>query len=180
MTFRPPIFLTLPQILAQPPKPLLNALISAPSFQSPSHSLKVIFAQPPAPFSGLSSILPPSGSRIDISGVYAEFKNAILALSDRLSEDKWFLGSRLVRSFLTRRRSLIGPQQANSVGCPPICICAFYPLIPTPHPARSHPAPKSCSMAPPCPPRHPAVFHCPLEYFLGVMQDHEHVYIPKR
>jgi len=78
--------------LAQPPKPLLSKLIS-PSFHSHAHSLNVIFAQPLAPFTGLSSILPPSGTKVDISGVYAEYKNAVIALSDRLGEDRWFLGS---------------------------------------------------------------------------------------
>ncbi|KAF9651470.1 hypothetical protein BDM02DRAFT_3154285 [Thelephora ganbajun] len=85
--------LTPSQTLAQPPKPLLSRLISPPSFQPPTHSLSIIFAQPPAPFSGLSSILPPSGTQVDVSGVYAEYKNATIALSDRLEEDKWFLGS---------------------------------------------------------------------------------------
>lgn len=33
---------------------------------------------------------------MDVSSVYAEYKNAIVALSDRLGEDKWFLGSRFV------------------------------------------------------------------------------------
>jgi len=86
--------LTLPQILAQPPKPLLSKLISPPSFRPPTHSLGVIFSQPFAPFSGLSSILPPSGIQVDVPGVYAEYKNAVKALSERLGEDKWFLGSR--------------------------------------------------------------------------------------
>lgn len=87
--------LTTLQILAQPPKPLLSKLTS-PSFQTPAHSLSALFAQPLAPFSGLSSILPPSGTQVDVSGVYAEYKNAVVALSDRLGEDRWFLGSRLV------------------------------------------------------------------------------------
>ena len=85
--------LTPPQILAEPPMPLLRKLTSPPSFQSPARSLSIIFAQPPAPFSGLSSILPPSGTQVDVSGVFAEYKNAIMALSDRLGEDRWFLGS---------------------------------------------------------------------------------------
>jgi len=80
-------------ILAEPQKPLLSKLTSPPSFQSSTHSLNVIFAQPLAPFSGLNSILPPSGTQVDVSGVFAEYKNAIQALSDRLGEDKWFLGS---------------------------------------------------------------------------------------
>lgn len=87
--------LTPSQILAQPPKSLFSKLTSPPSFQPSTHSLSVIFAQPPAPFSGLSSILPPSGIQVDVSGVYAEYKDAVKALSERLEEDKWFLGSRL-------------------------------------------------------------------------------------
>jgi metaxin len=92
----PQYVLTPPQILAEPPKSLLSKLTSPPSFQSPTHPLGVIFAQPLAPFSGLSSIIPPSGTQVDVSGVFAEYKNAVLALSDRLGEDKWFLESRLV------------------------------------------------------------------------------------
>jgi len=80
-------------ILAEPPKSLLNKLTSPPSSQSPTHSLSVIFAQPLAPFSGLSSILPPSGTQVDASGVFAEYRDAVVALSDRLGEDRWFLGS---------------------------------------------------------------------------------------
>ena len=88
--------LTPPQILAQPLKSLFSKLTSPPSYNSPIHSLSVIFAQPPAPFSGLSSILPPSGIQVDISSVHAEYRDAVKALSERLGEDKWFLGSRSV------------------------------------------------------------------------------------
>lgn len=82
--------------MAQPPKPLLSKLASPASFQPSIHSLNVVFAQPPAPFSGLSSILPPSGTQVNVSGVYSEYKNAVQAISDRLAEDRWFLGSRSV------------------------------------------------------------------------------------
>ena len=71
-------------------------LTSPPSFHPPTNSLNVIFAQPLAPFSGLSSILPPSGNQVDVSGVYTEYKTAVMALSERLGEDKWFLGSKWV------------------------------------------------------------------------------------
>ena len=97
----PQCVLTPPQILAKPPKPLLDKLTSPPSFQSPTHSLSVIFAQPLAPFSGLSSILPPSGTQVDASGVFAEYRDAVVALSNRLGEDRWFLGSRSVPISLT-------------------------------------------------------------------------------
>jgi len=85
--------LTPSQIFAQPPKSLLSKLIS-PSLHPHTHSLSIIFAQPPAPLTGLSSVLPPSGTQVDVSGVYAEYKSAVMALSDRLGDDKWFLGSR--------------------------------------------------------------------------------------
>jgi len=94
----PQYVLTPPQILAEPPKPLLNKFTS---FQLPTHSLSVIFAQPLAPFSGLSSILPPSGTQVDVSGVFTEYKNAVMALSDRLGEERWFLGSRSAPLSLT-------------------------------------------------------------------------------
>ena len=93
--------LTPPQILVQPPESLFSKLASLPSFQLPTHSLNTLFAQPPAPVSGLSSILPPFGTQVDVSGVFTEYKNAIVALSDRLGEDRWFLGSRSVSFSLT-------------------------------------------------------------------------------
>ena len=81
-------FGTTPEVLAQ--KTHLP-----PSFLPSIHSLSVIFAQPPAPSSGLSSILSPSRIQVDVSGVFAECWDAAKAL-ERPWEDRWFLRSRSV------------------------------------------------------------------------------------
>ena len=123
--------LTLSQILAQPPRPLLSKLTSPPSFRPPTHPLSVIFAQPLAPFSGLSSILPPSGIQVDVPGVYAEYKNAVKALSERLGEDKWFLGSRSVSLSSAFAYDLIG-STASPQRWTPSCLHIYTPFFP-PH-----------------------------------------------
>lgn len=48
---------------------------------------------PPPPLTGLSSLLPAYGSRIDPGIVEERYKEAISSLSERLGTDKWFLGS---------------------------------------------------------------------------------------
>src|SRR5258708_32277932 len=45
---------------------------------------------------GLSSLVPPFGTRIPHQLVIAKYREAITALSYRLGQDKWFLGSRWV------------------------------------------------------------------------------------
>jgi len=120
------------QILAQPPKPLLSKFTSPPSFRPPTRSLSVIFAQPFAPFSGLSSILPPSGIQVDVPGVYTEYKNAVKALSERLGEDRWFLGSRSVSSPFTFFGHNLTDSTANLQRWTPSCLHTYTPFSP-PH-----------------------------------------------
>jgi len=45
---------------------------------------------------GLSSLIPPFGTRIPRKLVIEKYREAIIALSYRLGQDKWFLGSRWV------------------------------------------------------------------------------------
>lgn len=51
---------------------------------------------PPAPLTGISSLLPSYGSHIDRAAVELQYCEAIASLSDRLGTDKWFLGSACV------------------------------------------------------------------------------------
>jgi len=48
---------------------------------------------PPAPLSGLGSLIPPYGARVSASTVELQYREAISSLSQRLGTDKWFLGS---------------------------------------------------------------------------------------
>jgi metaxin len=48
---------------------------------------------PPAPLSGLGSLLPPYGTRVPTSTVELQYREAISSLSQRLGTDTWFLGS---------------------------------------------------------------------------------------
>ena len=45
---------------------------------------------------GLSSLIPPFGTQIPHKLVIEKYREAITALSHRLGQDKWFLGSRWV------------------------------------------------------------------------------------
>ncbi|KAI0291078.1 hypothetical protein B0F90DRAFT_407905 [Multifurca ochricompacta] len=52
-----------------------------------------ILTPPPAPLSGFSSILPPYGARLLPSAIASRYRDAIAALSERLGQHEWFLGS---------------------------------------------------------------------------------------
>jgi metaxin len=43
--------------------------------------------------SGLSSFLPPFGTRVSTPAILSSYRDAIASLSERLGTDKWFLGS---------------------------------------------------------------------------------------
>ncbi|KAL0946763.1 hypothetical protein HGRIS_012938 [Hohenbuehelia grisea] len=78
-------------VLAQPTSSYISSLLNLSAGNSrPFNSL---LNPPPAPFTGLTSLVPPSGTRIAPSLVYAQYSDAIGALSERLGTDKWFLGS---------------------------------------------------------------------------------------
>lgn len=59
-------------------------------------AVETMLSPPPAPLTGLSSLIPPYGTHIDRSAVELQYKEAIASLSERLGTDKWFLGSECV------------------------------------------------------------------------------------
>lgn len=73
------------------PRPSYLSLLSLNS--QPSTRLQSIITPPPAPLTGFMSLFPPSGTRVSYAAIIAQYRDAITALSDRLSTDKWFLGS---------------------------------------------------------------------------------------
>ncbi|TCD63547.1 hypothetical protein EIP91_005293 [Steccherinum ochraceum] len=74
------------------PKPLtLQSLISP--FQPAARPIESMLTPPPPPLTGLSSLLPVYGFRIDRTAVEERYKEAISSLSERLGTNKWFLGS---------------------------------------------------------------------------------------
>ncbi|KAF8077734.1 hypothetical protein FPV67DRAFT_1443330 [Lyophyllum atratum] len=60
---------------------------------SPPSPIQPVLTPPPPPLTGFASLFPPSGVRLSYPTIYAQYRDAIAALSDRLGTDKWFLGS---------------------------------------------------------------------------------------
>ncbi|KAK0483856.1 hypothetical protein IW261DRAFT_1550159 [Armillaria novae-zelandiae] len=58
-----------------------------------TRAIESVLAPPPAPLSGLTSLLPPFGTRVPREAVQSRYREAIGALSERLGTDKWFLSS---------------------------------------------------------------------------------------
>ncbi|OAX42009.1 hypothetical protein K503DRAFT_711481 [Rhizopogon vinicolor AM-OR11-026] len=56
-------------------------------------ALGVTLSPPPAPLTGLSSVLPPFGTNITLSSIQGQYAEAITSLSERLGTDRWFLAS---------------------------------------------------------------------------------------
>ncbi|PAV23507.1 hypothetical protein PNOK_0057500 [Pyrrhoderma noxium] len=87
-------------LLANPtPLSLLSLLLYTPhphlgksSPQAPQ-SISTHISPPPAPLSGFTSVFPLYGERVSFASVQAQYHDAITALSDRLGNDVWFLGS---------------------------------------------------------------------------------------
>ncbi|KAI0261330.1 hypothetical protein BC834DRAFT_845610 [Gloeopeniophorella convolvens] len=81
--------------LAQPePSFLLHSVLQLPSPTVP-RPLETMLSPPPAPLSGLASLLPPyGGPRVAPAAIAARYREAIAALSERLGTDEWLLGSR--------------------------------------------------------------------------------------
>ena len=71
------------------PDPSSKSLISA-------GSLSISLTPPPAPLTGLLSLVPAYGERVDLHAVEEKYRSAVKALSDRLGEDTWILGSAYV------------------------------------------------------------------------------------
>ncbi|VDB95377.1 unnamed protein product [Peniophora sp. CBMAI 1063] len=79
--------------LAQPsPSFLLHTLLQVPFAHEPQGAEKVL-SPPPAPLSGLLSVVQPFGRRVPVGAVHARYHEAVAALSERLGTDRWFLGS---------------------------------------------------------------------------------------
>ncbi|KAJ6463822.1 hypothetical protein C8R47DRAFT_1156911 [Mycena vitilis] len=78
-------------LIAQPAPSYFMALVTFP--QAPFRPLESIISPPPPPLSGLTSIIPAYGTRVDPKHIEAKYREAISAIADRLGTDKWFLGS---------------------------------------------------------------------------------------
>ncbi|KAI0313658.1 hypothetical protein OF83DRAFT_1175468 [Amylostereum chailletii] len=80
-------------ILAQPlPSFFRQTILQLPPSQN-AQSLESLLTPPPAPSSGITSFIPPFGSRIPVQAIRARYREAIASLGERLGTDKWFLGS---------------------------------------------------------------------------------------
>jgi len=77
--------------LSQPPTSLLSTLFQSDSKKS--RSIGALLNPPPAPLTGFSSLFPSFGTNITLSAVQTRYAEAIAALSERLGQDRWFLGS---------------------------------------------------------------------------------------
>lgn len=85
--------ITLLQLLFQPSPSLFESLLFPKASPPLSESLQKLLSPPPAPLTGLFSLLPPTGTRLSTENVLSEYRDAISSLSNRLGTDKWFLGS---------------------------------------------------------------------------------------
>lgn len=79
------------QNLSGPPQPALSQLFRTTT--AGGRALEAILSPPPAPLTGLSSVLPSYGTNITLSSIQGQYTDAIASLSERLGTDKWFLGS---------------------------------------------------------------------------------------
>ncbi|KAG2061590.1 hypothetical protein BDR06DRAFT_947068 [Suillus hirtellus] len=77
--------------LSEPPRPALSQLFLTAI--AGGRALATTLSPPPAPLTGLSSVLPPYGANITLSSVQGQYAEAITSLSERLGTDHWFLGS---------------------------------------------------------------------------------------
>ena len=77
---------------------LLDAVSPDPASKSllSGSALSVSLNPPPAPLTGLLSLLPAYGERVDLHAIEENYRGAVKALSDRLGEDTWILGSACV------------------------------------------------------------------------------------
>ncbi|KAF8510079.1 hypothetical protein BU17DRAFT_55694 [Hysterangium stoloniferum] len=75
----------------RPPPPIVSSWLHGKL--SPLSQLSAILHPPPAPLTGLSTLVPPHGINVPTSTLHQRYQEAIGSLSDRLGTDKWFLGS---------------------------------------------------------------------------------------
>ncbi|KAI0723753.1 hypothetical protein C8T65DRAFT_627321 [Cerioporus squamosus] len=78
-------------VLSQPSSTSFLSLISP--YQHKARPLETVLPHPPAPLFGISSLLPPYGTHVDVEAIEQQYRDAIASLSERLGTDKWFLGS---------------------------------------------------------------------------------------
>ncbi|KAF8643778.1 hypothetical protein AX16_008797 [Volvariella volvacea WC 439] len=79
-------------ILSQPRPSYFKDLLDS-SDTEVVHPLQALVVPPPAPLTGFASLFPPSGARVSQSTIEAQYRDAVVALSERLGTDTWFLGS---------------------------------------------------------------------------------------
>lgn len=84
------------------PKELTLRSMLAP-YSTNHRPVETMLNPPPAPLTGFASFIPPYGVHLDRSVLELQYKEAIAALSERLSTDKWFLGSEYILSAHRRR-----------------------------------------------------------------------------
>ncbi|THH12040.1 hypothetical protein EW146_g7841 [Bondarzewia mesenterica] len=82
--------------LAQPPPSFFSETVLQLPPPNPSRAIETLLTPPPAPLSGISSLIRPYGSRVSVSSMKLRYREAISSLSERLGNDKWFLGSQCV------------------------------------------------------------------------------------
>ncbi|KAA1469207.1 hypothetical protein DENSPDRAFT_834778 [Dentipellis sp. KUC8613] len=79
--------------LSQPPPSFFfQTILQLPTGHA-ARPIETLLTPPPAPLSGISSLLPPYGSHIPVATIKAKYRDAIASLSERLGTEKWFLGS---------------------------------------------------------------------------------------
>ncbi len=86
-----PLDACISQVLSQPSSSSFLSLISP--YQHKARPLETVLPHPPAPLFGISSLLPPYGTHVDVEAIEQQYRDAIASLSERLGTDKWFLGS---------------------------------------------------------------------------------------
>ncbi|KII89131.1 hypothetical protein PLICRDRAFT_596937 [Plicaturopsis crispa FD-325 SS-3] len=74
------------------PKPSLWHLLATPE-PITGQSLQSLLNPPAMPLSGIFSVFSPYSTRASASTIELQYREAIASLSERLSTDKWFLGS---------------------------------------------------------------------------------------
>ncbi|TFY63613.1 hypothetical protein EVG20_g6247 [Dentipellis fragilis] len=79
--------------LSQPPPSFFfQTILQLPSGHA-TRPIETLVTPPPAPLSGISSLMPPYGSHIPVATIKSKYRDAIASLSERLGTEKWFLGS---------------------------------------------------------------------------------------
>lgn len=90
------------QSLSRPPSyDLKSLLLYSPHSLTTSSTLSTHLTPPAAPLTGITSLFPPFGERVSLPAIQAQYRDAVIALSVRLGQDEWFLGSSCVVSLFT-------------------------------------------------------------------------------